>query len=123
MDITHDSVGGGDFFLSERGLFSDSFHRVAYPFDELQVLIDHIGDFSGGFTGALRQASYFIRHNRKPTSLLSCARRFYRGIECEQVSLFSDLFDGGDDIFNALCMLTELINLIGGFNGLVGDVL
>ena len=51
---------------------------------------DHLLNFAGRLLCALRQTAHFIRHHRKATPLIACARRFNGRVKRQQIGLLGN---------------------------------
>ena len=78
-------------------------------------IIDQSLDLFGGCGGALRQAAYLGRHDRKATTLLTRTGRFYGSIERQNIRLKSDAINHTNDVRN---LLGRSVNIAHGLHHL-----
>ena len=55
-------------------------------------------DFTRCSSTVLRQCAHLARHHGKALALLACARGFHGRVECQDVGLKGNAFDGRDDL-------------------------
>ena len=124
---------GGDFLEGVAGGV-DSFRAALYQcraflhdFDGVSRLLldrgDQLGDLACGYARLLGELSDFLGDDGETASVLARARRFDRGVECEEVRLPGDGGDGVDDRADLVGLLAEDGNDFGGMGYGLRDAL
>src|SRR5207248_211965 len=75
----------------------------------------------GGFSGTLCQQADFIGDNSETASMFTCHSGLNGCIECQQVSLISDIFNDTYNFTDLIRTFTKTFNLLGCFLYVLAD--
>ena len=82
---------------------------------------DEVADLLRCALGFFRELSDLVSDDGEALALLTCARRFDRGVEREQIRLLGDAGDRRDDLADFLRALTELFDDLRRLVDRLGD--
>ncbi len=77
-------------------------------------LVHHFLDAASALLAHLRQVPHFIRYHGKSLAMLTGARRFDGGVQCQQVRLVGDAGHGMDDFADLLRLPLQFRDHFGG---------
>ena len=74
-------------------------------------ICDELRCLGGGRRTLFGESSYFLSHDREPSSVFACPRRFDAGVERKQIGEISQFPYRGDELHDFLAHLFQLCHL------------